>query len=83
MLLKIVLSRGGIYLVGTLSCVNPEMSSQICNLNKLAVAVCAGVRLLTRVQTHVSLQVVVPCKSFMTFLTFKRFLSRVCSLVVL
>ena len=72
-----------IYLVWTLSRVNPEMSSQICNLDKLAVAMCAGVRLLPRVQTHVSLQVVVPCKSFMAFLTFKRFLSRVCSLVVL
>ena len=72
-----------IYLVWTLSRVNPEMSSQICDLNKLAVAMCAVVRLLPRVQTHVSLQVVVPCKSFMAFLTFKRFLSRVCSLVVL
>ena len=62
---------------------NPEMSSQICDLNKLAVAMCAVVRLLPRVQTHVSLQVMVPCESFVTFLTFKGFLSRVCSLMVL
>ena len=59
------------------------MSSQICDLNKLAVAMCAVVRLLPRVQTHVSLQVMVPSESFVTFLTFKGFLSRVCSLMVL
>jgi len=70
-------------LVWTLSRVNPEMSSQICDLNKLAVAMCAVVRLLPRVQTHVSLQVMVPGESFVTFLTFKGFLSRVCSLMVL
>lgn len=59
------------------------MSPQVCHLDELSVAVCAGVWLLSRVESHVSLEVVIPCKSFMAFLTFERFLPRVCSLVVL
>ena len=50
------------YLVRSFSSVYTQMAAKVGHLNELAVAVCAGVRLLARVQAHVCFQVVITRK---------------------
>ncbi len=51
-------------LVGLFSSVYPEMPSEVGDLHKLPVAVAAGVGLLSRMQAHMRLQVVVAGEAF-------------------
>ena len=59
------------------------MPPEIGHLNKEPVAVVAAVGLFTRVQSHVSFQVMVPCKPLVADFAHERFFARVSSLVIL
>lgn len=62
---------------------HPKMSPQIRHLYKFSIAHITMIRSLARMQSHMRLQMVIPGETFMTLGTFERFLTRVCSFVIL
>ena len=69
--------------VWTFARMDPQMASQIGDLDKLAIAVRAVVRLLARVQAHVRLEVMIASESFAALLTLERLRARVGPFVIL
>ena len=70
-------------MVRSLAGMHAEVTAQICDLNKLTVAVIAQVRFLSSVEPHVCFEVVITREALFTHCTFERFLSSMSALVVL
>ena len=66
-----------------LSCVDSQMPAKVGHLHKLPVTVSACIRLFTRVEPHVSFQMMISGEAFATNFALKWLLTGVCTLVVL
>lgn len=69
--------------VGALARMYPQVTSQVGHLHKLTIAVCAVVWLLSSVQPHMSLEMVVTRETLVALFALERLLARVCPLVIL
>lgn len=69
--------------IRALPSVDTEMASQVGHLNELAITVGAVIWFLTRMQTHVCLQVMIPCEALVAFGALEGLLAGVCALMIL